>query len=103
MSKSDGFGAVSPGGVLSFRGVIGYIPRRIATAKPEPKMTSDNRNSERLLDSTEAAQVLRINPKTLQAMARSGQFPAIRVGRLWRFQKAQIEKWLTSKSRGSNE
>jgi excisionase family DNA binding protein len=60
-------------------------------------MTRNDDTSEQLLDSTDIAQFLKINPKTLQSMARSGQIPAIRVGKLWRFLKSDIEKWLRSK------
>jgi excisionase family DNA binding protein len=60
-------------------------------------MTRNDDTSEQLLDSTDIAQFLKINPKTLQSMARSGQIPAIRVGKLWRLLKSDIEKWLRSK------
>ncbi|MGO9492944.1 MAG: helix-turn-helix domain-containing protein [Terracidiphilus sp.] len=46
---------------------------------------------ERLLSSIEAAAVLGIHPKTLQRMARSGQIRGIRVGKLWRFRRWEIE------------
>jgi len=39
---------------------------------------------EPLLDSEEAAALLKIHPKTLQKMARSGEIVGIQVGRLWR-------------------
>jgi len=66
-------------------------------------MTRNDHTSEELLDSTDIAQFLKINPKTLQSMARSGQIPAVRIGRLWRFLKSDIEKWLRSKSRRRND
>jgi hypothetical protein len=37
---------------------------------------------EPLLDSTEAAALLRIRPKTLQRMARNGEIAGIQIGRL---------------------
>ena len=40
---------------------------------------------EPLLDSATAAKLLRIHPKTLQKMARSGIVPGHRIGDLWRF------------------
>ena len=49
---------------------------------------------EPLIDSDEAAGLLRIHPKTLQRMARSGQVPAIRVGKFWRFRKRELNVWL---------
>ena len=60
-------------------------------------MTRHNHNFEQLLDSTDTAHFLKINPKTLQSMARSGQVPAIRVGKLWRFLKSDLEARLRSK------
>jgi excisionase family DNA binding protein len=49
---------------------------------------------ERLLDSVEAAAILGIHPKTLQRMARSGQISGIRIGRLWRFRRSDIDEWI---------
>jgi len=49
---------------------------------------------EQLLDSAEVAAILGIHPKTLQRMARSGQIRGIRVGRLWRFRRSDIDEWI---------
>ena len=46
------------------------------------------------LDSQEAARLLHLNVKRVQRMARSGQLPAVRVGRKWRFHQDQIERLL---------
>jgi len=40
---------------------------------------------EPLLDSEEAAALLKIHPKTLQKLARNGEVAAIHIGKLWRF------------------
>lgn len=48
---------------------------------------------EPLLDSAEAAQLLRIHPKTLQRMARRGEVPAIQIGKLWRFSSSALLSW----------
>jgi excisionase family DNA binding protein len=53
---------------------------------------------EPLLDSDEAAQLLRIHPKTLQRMARNGQIHGIQVGKLWRFRASDLEGWIRQKS-----
>jgi len=42
----------------------------------------------------EAASYLRLHLRTVQKMAREGALPAIRLGRLWRFRKADLEQWL---------
>ena len=52
---------------------------------------------ERLLDSDEAAALLKIHPKTLQKMARSGQITGVQVGRLWRFRASVLNDWLEHK------
>jgi excisionase family DNA binding protein len=49
---------------------------------------------EPLLDCKEAAALLRIHPKTLLAKARSGDVPAIHVGRLWWFRASALNEWL---------
>lgn len=49
---------------------------------------------EPLLDSAEAASLLRIHPKTLQRMARNGEISGIQIGRLWRFRASVLNSWL---------
>jgi len=46
---------------------------------------------EQLLDSDEAASLLKIHPKSLQQMARSGEIAGVRIGKLWRF-RASFER-----------
>ena len=50
---------------------------------------------EPLLDSTEAASLLRIHPKTLQRMARNGEIDGVQIGRLWRFRASVLNSWLS--------
>ena len=52
---------------------------------------------EPLLDSDEAAALLRIHPKTLQRMARQGEIAAIHIGKLWRFRASALNEWLNAK------
>lgn len=49
---------------------------------------------EQLLDSEEAAALLKIHPKTLQKLARSGEITGIQIGRLWRFRASALNRWL---------
>jgi excisionase family DNA binding protein len=49
---------------------------------------------EPLLDSEEAAALLKIHPKTLQKLARNGEITAIQIGRLWRFRASALNRWL---------
>jgi excisionase family DNA binding protein len=48
---------------------------------------------EPFLNSTEAAALLKIHPKTLQKMARYGSLPALRIGDLWRFRASELDVW----------
>lgn len=54
-----------------------------ATSVPEP-----------LLNSEEAAAVMKIHPKTLQKLARRGVVRGIHVGKLWRFRASAIKAWI---------
>ena len=49
---------------------------------------------EPLLDSEEAAALLKIHPKTLQKLARNGEVEAIQIGKLWRFRASALNRWL---------
>lgn len=49
---------------------------------------------EPLLDSEEAAALLKIHPKTLQKFAREGEIEAIHIGKLWRFRASALNRWL---------
>jgi len=69
---------------------------------PSPSQPQPRREFafEPLLDSDEAARLLRIHPKTLQRMARSRQIHGIQVGKLWRFRASDLELWLKTKRAG---
>jgi excisionase family DNA binding protein len=49
---------------------------------------------EPLLNSTEAATLLGLHKATLQRMARAGQLPCVKVGKLWRFSVTQLNAWV---------
>jgi len=46
------------------------------------------------LTTEEVIAFLRINTRTLYRLIRAGGFPAVRVGRQWRFRRADLEAWL---------
>jgi excisionase family DNA binding protein len=58
---------------------------------------SDNPSFEPLLDSEQAARLLRIHPKTLQRMARNGSINGVQIGKLWRFRASALNEWLSGK------
>jgi excisionase family DNA binding protein len=64
-----------------------------------PRSTSSYEASfEPLLDSDEAAALLKIHPKTLQRMARRGEIAGIQIGKLWRFRASVLNQWINSRS-----
>lgn len=56
-----------------------------------------------LMTIEQVAQFLQLQPETVRAMARQGRIPALRVGRLWRFDRKQIELWLAAQSTKTEE
>jgi excisionase family DNA binding protein len=61
---------------------------------------SSNFVPERLLDSEEAAAIIRIHPKTLQRLARQKIIRGIQIGTHWRFRASEIEAWYQDKLAG---
>jgi excisionase family DNA binding protein len=49
---------------------------------------------EPLLDTDEAAAIMKIHPKTLQRFARLGRIRGVHVGKLWRFRASEIDAWI---------
>lgn len=47
-----------------------------------------------ILTLDEAAEYLRVHPRTLRVKASEGQIPGAKVGRVWRFHRQQLESWL---------
>jgi excisionase family DNA binding protein len=56
---------------------------------------------EPLLDSSQAAALLRIHPKTLQKMARRGAIHGTHIGKLWRFRASDLNDWLYRQEQAS--
>ncbi len=65
--------------------------------KPSAKAAVELR-FEPLLDSDEAASLLKIHPKTLQRMARNHGIGGIQVGKLWRFRASELDRWLNRRT-----
>ena len=61
---------------------------------PDPPPSVGGIAFEPLLDTEEAAALLKIHPKTLQKLARSGRVDAIQIGKLWRFRASALNRWL---------
>jgi excisionase family DNA binding protein len=74
--------------------------RQFATQAESPRAAEQQveRQFEPLLDDRRASGLLGgIHPKTLQRLARTGQIPAYRVGRFWRYRASELDAWLRSK------
>jgi excisionase family DNA binding protein len=54
--------------------------------------------SEKLLTLEEAAEYLDIHPGTLYRWARVNRVPAVKMGRIWRFRKENLEGWFNTKT-----
>jgi excisionase family DNA binding protein len=50
----------------------------------------------RFIKTEEVLDCLKVTPRTLYRLIRTGQLPAVRVGRQWRFRKQDLENWLTA-------
>ncbi len=66
-------------------------------SKPAHRTENADTHFEPLLDTDEAAALLKIHPKTLQQMARSGRILGVRIGKLWRFRASVLNDWLEHK------
>ena len=49
-----------------------------------------------LLTMKEVLGYLRVGSRTVHRLIKAGEIPALRVGRLWRFRKSDIDAWLES-------
>ena len=58
------------------------------------KQVQSQRDFEPLIDTEEAARLLRMHPRTLRTKARRGSIPAVQVGKRWRFRASTLDRWL---------
>jgi excisionase family DNA binding protein len=52
---------------------------------------------EPLLDTDQAAAIMRIHPKTLQKYARKGVVKGFQLGTMWRFRASEIDRWISER------
>lgn len=50
---------------------------------------------EPLLDTDQAAAIMKIHPKTLQRYARQGIVRGFQLGSMWRFRASDIDRWIS--------
>ncbi|NYF91359.1 helix-turn-helix domain-containing protein [Tunturiibacter empetritectus] len=49
---------------------------------------------EPLLDSQQAAELMRVHPETVKRRARRGEIPGLKFGKLWRFRASGLEGYI---------
>ena len=64
-------------------------PRRGAVASGAARTMDDV-----FLTTTEVIEYLQVNLRTVYRLLKAGKLPAVRVGRQWRFRKADVDAWL---------
>jgi excisionase family DNA binding protein len=58
-------------------------------------MTRTNTHSApAFLKTEEVLAYLRVTPRTIYRLIRSGALPAVRIGRQWRFRQSDLDRWL---------
>jgi excisionase family DNA binding protein len=62
-----------------------------------PRKGSATGTLEKLLTVAELAQLLKLNPKTVERMARAGRLPSLRVCGRVRFRPSDIASWLAAR------
>ena len=46
------------------------------------------------LTTEEVLGYLKVNPRTIYRLIRSGELPAVRIGRQWRFRRSDLSDWI---------
>ena len=65
-----------------------------ASSSARKPVNSERNLTVQLMDSEEAAALMKVHPKTLQKLARRGELKGIHVGKLWRFREVDIADWI---------
>jgi excisionase family DNA binding protein len=86
--------------MLSDRNLLPKKPPARAEANADRFVSSDVFHPEPLLDTDEAAAIMKIHPKTLQRFARLGRIRGVHVGKLWRFRASEIDEWIDRQMAG---
>lgn len=47
----------------------------------------------------EVAELLRVSPTAILRLLRRGELPAVRIGRLWRVEESELQRWLRHQRR----
>jgi len=63
-------------------------------SQQDTSQTNNPLETDPLFTVDEVAAYLKLKPNTVRAMARTGELPAIKMNRVWRFQKSQIDHFI---------
>jgi excisionase family DNA binding protein len=64
-------------------------------ASPDIPITADGKHQfEPLLDSGQAAELMRVHPETVKRLARTGRIVAAKMGGVWRFRVSALEVYM---------
>jgi excisionase family DNA binding protein len=74
---------------------------RRAWKTPRRRLGLPPQTFERLLTDREAGALLGLHAKTVQKLARTGELPAYRLGRYWRYRLSDLEAWVKAHRCGS--
>lgn len=72
----------------------GLNPEKLADLDRRP-IANESFIPEPLLDTDQAAAIMRIHPKTLQRYARQGIVRGFQIGTMWRFRASDIDRWIS--------
>lgn len=67
------------------------------------KMMGGYMDQNALLNVKQVAQYLQLKESTIYSWAQDGKIPAIKIGRTWRFRRADLESWLERHLKGEGE
>ena len=57
----------------------------------------------KMLTPSEIAEKLNLHPNTVRDYLKAGVLPAVKLGRVWRVEEEDLNKWLEEKKRGSKK
>ena len=62
--------------------------------------TADTEHRQTMMTTEDVLGYLRVTPRTIYRLIRSGELPAMRIGRQWRFRRADVDEWLDRHAAG---
>jgi PTS system nitrogen regulatory IIA component len=63
--------------------------------KPEKENKMKDKNSGPLISLKQAASYLGMSKESLYIQARDGKIPCLKIGRIWKFRRSDLDNWVT--------